>query len=281
MTIPCPSGFSLQVLLPFKHKTNFSNQEDYAQFWILPVVDEENREVIDDVIYELNQLIYERPEIEQKSTPGPHYDSPINAIIDIRRALAYHDYPKRDRDTVYNVESVEHPYFASLGATERFTDELLAWSYDRQCQCDPENKPYYLDCLRELGNGRHSSDLQTKATIVMSTGENSLSDIKSAYKFFKLKRNDIPSDDHIINVYKSQIDSAPRQKDDARNLLLIIAKDRQSLAIETVANDRTMTFEEALEFLNVTSNTESDSIEAAAIAMVCVVLDPHYLKIHD
>ena len=234
----------------------------------MPVINDKNRDFIDDVKFELSQHIIERPD-EEQNLPGIFpQNSPVSALNDIRRSLACFEYPKRDRDAAQNLDAPEHPHYASLGAMERFTDELLAWSYDRQCQCDPKNKPYYLDCLRDIGNGRRSSDLQTKATLIMSTGEVSLKEIEQAYAFFRLQRSNTEGDDHIIGVYKSRIDSAPRQKDDARECLLVIAKDRESKAIEAVANDRSMTFEEALEFLSVTSDTASDSIEAAAIAMV-------------
>ncbi|KAF7920098.1 hypothetical protein EAE99_008219 [Botrytis elliptica] len=257
--------------LGFKSELRASSnpQEEYEGFWTLPVVNDGNREFIDDVRFELNQLMLDRPDMELKELKSSNEKafSPPYALDDIRRLLSCDDYPKRD--AVQVVDSLEHPYYASLGAIELFTDDLLAWSYDRQCQCDPVNKPYYLDCLRELGNGRRSSDLQTKATMIMSTGEVSLKDIEKAYSFFALQRNTTRSegDDFIIGVYKSRIESGPRQKDEARECLRVIAKDRQSIAIEAVANDSTMTFEEALEFLSVTSDTASDSIEAAAVAM--------------
>lgn len=191
---------------------------------------------------------------------------PIPALKDIERTLGYYDYPTRKR--VIDLETVEHPYFASLGACDNFTDELLSWAYDRQRECDPINRPYYLDCLQVLANGRGSSDLQMKVVLLESAGELGLKAIKEAYRFFALDLNAVESDDHIMGTYKARIESAPRQKDEARRCLLVIAKHRDSASIEALANDRSMTFDEALEFLNVTSDTASDSIEASAIAMV-------------
>ncbi|ESZ96696.1 hypothetical protein SBOR_2955 [Sclerotinia borealis F-4128] len=262
---------SLLKYLGFELKLEPSSQpeDEFAQFWTLPAVDDENRDFIDDVKFELNQLMSERPIMEQNLPGAGRRETLTYALADIRQSLACNNYPQRNIDAVQNVETVEHPYYASLGAMETFTDDLLAWSYDRQCQCDPKSKPYYLDCLRELGNGRLSSDLQTKAAMIVSTGEVSLKDIEKAYSFFALQRSaaEAEADDYILGVFKSRIDSAPRQKDEARECLLVIAKDRQSNAIEAVANDRSMTFEEALEFLSVSSDTASDSIEAAAVAM--------------
>jgi ubiquitin carboxyl-terminal hydrolase 25/28 len=101
-----------------------------------------------------------------------------------------------------------------------------------------------------------------------SGGELGLQQIRDAYKFFSLYPNTKEGDEHIMGLYKSRIESAPRQKEEAKKCLLVIAKHRNSTEIETLANDTTMTLDEALEFLNVTSETASDSIEASAVAIV-------------
>ncbi|KAA8566291.1 hypothetical protein EYC84_008888 [Monilinia fructicola] len=178
--------FELFGILNFKLGESSQSEEEFAQYWTLPVVDDENREFIDDVKCELYQLMLERPDEEKKLPHGA-----MTGNVNVTR----------------------------------------------------KNKPYYLDCLREIGNGRRSSDLQMKATMILSTGEASLKDIEKAYSFFALQRSDTKdeADDYIIVFYKSRVDSAPRQKEEARDCLLVIAKDRQ--------------------------NTASDSIEAAAVAM--------------
>jgi ubiquitin carboxyl-terminal hydrolase 25/28 len=162
----------------------------------------------------------------------------------------------------------EHPCYISLGAVDNFTDELLSWAYDRQCECDPSNKPYYLDCLEDLAKGRESIDLQTKVVMATSAGELGQKAIEDSYRYFNLDPDLVEGDDHIMGFYKSRIESAPRQKEEARNCLLTIAKHRNSEKIKALANDKTMSFEEALEFLSVAADTASDSIEAAAVAIV-------------
>ncbi len=170
-----------------------------------------------------------------------------------------------------DLSSEEHPHYASLGAVDQFTDELLSWAYDRQCECDPANKPYYLDCLADIAKGRQSSDLETKVVMATSAGQHGLKEIEDAYRFFALDPATVEGDDYIIGVYATRVEAAPRQKDEARQCLRVIASARNSEKIEAVANDQTMSFEEALEFLNVTQDTPSDSIEAAAIALVSPV----------
>lgn len=245
-------------------------KEEAALYWKLPDITQANRHFLEDVLYEVRTKLEERPEPEKSFFKFQH--SPVYALKDIERSFGYFDYQTRSRTIDLSIE--EHPYYASLGAVDDFADDLLSWAYDRQCAADPSNKPYYLDCLSDLAKGRESADLQEKVAMAISVGEIGLTDIEEAYRFFALEPDTSEGDDHIIGVFTSRIDSAPRQKDQARQCLLTIGKSRGSAKIQEVANDRTMSFEEALEFLNVSSETASDSIEAAAVAMVsCVSMD--------
>lgn len=201
-----------------------------------------------------------------KLDPKQTLSIPVPALNDLQKSLGCFDYGAKTN--AIDLETVEHPYYASLGACENFQDELLGWAYDRQRECDPSNAPYYLDCLKDLANGRGSSDLQTKVVIAESSGEFGLNEIMKAYKFLGIEINTVEGDDHIIGTYRSRVESAPRQKDEARESLLVIAKHRGSAEIEKVAKDKKMSYNEALEFLNVSADTAIDSIEACAVAMV-------------
>jgi ubiquitin carboxyl-terminal hydrolase 25/28 len=192
----------------------------------------------------------------------------LPALKDIERSLGCFDYPRRNRTV--DLSTDEHPCYISLGAVEDFTDKFIEWAYDRQCECDPLKKPYYLDCLEDLATGRQSADLQMRVVMATSAGELGQKAIEESYRYFSLDPDSIEGDDHIMGLYKSRIESAPRQKDEARECLLNIAKHRGSDKIEALANDRTMSFEEALEFLSVSADTASDSIEASAVALVGV-----------
>jgi ubiquitin carboxyl-terminal hydrolase 25 len=245
-------------------------KNDINYFWQLPVVTDANRNFIDDAMIELDTIIADLPAGGQ--TKVIHV--PVPALKDIERSLGCFECPKKSRTV--DLATEEHPHYASLGAVDQFTDDLLSWAYDRQCECDPANKPYYLDCLADIAAGRKSSDLETKVVIATSAGEHGLKEIEAAFKFFALDPSTTEGDDHIIGVYTTRIDSAPRQKDEARQCLRVIASARQSAKIEAVANDQTMSISEALEFLNVTEDTPSDSIQAAAVVMVSLIseVDP-------
>lgn len=193
---------------------------------------------------------------------------PIPAIKDIGRSLGYLGYPSHSR-TINLTTDEPHPHYASIGALDTFTDSLLMWAYDRQCQCDPRNKPYYLDCMKGLADGRHSSDLEMKYVLATSAGEYGLNEIEDAYRFFALNMNSDLTDDVIIGNYQSRVESAPRQKEEARNCLRKIARARNSEKIEAVANDSTMSLNEALEYLGVSQDIESGLICSAASVLVC------------
>lgn len=209
----------------------------------------------------------DRPPAEHQSGDLIIRGSPVSARQDIERSLGFYDYPKKFRNIDLTIP--EHPYYASLGAVGSLTDDLLGWAYERQCLCDPINRPYYLDCLRDLAQGRESGDLDVKVVLAVSAGEYGIKEIENAYQYFSLDPNMREGDEHIAGLYKSRIESAPRQKDDARSHLLILAKARDSVILGELANDKTMTYDEALSFLDVSSTTDADTIVAQATVLVC------------
>ncbi|KAI1007567.1 hypothetical protein K3495_g657 [Podosphaera aphanis] len=236
--------------------------EGDESYWVLPRVSDFNRNFLEDALFEINQKIIEK---HLEKNIQPTIPSPVPAMKHIKAILGYIDSPERTR--YFDSQTEEHPYYSSLGAVEHFTDELLSWAYDRQCDCDPINKPYYLDCLEDLAQGRKSDDLQTKYVMATSAGAYGLKTLEVAYRFFGLKYSTQEPDEVIINLYRSRVASAPAIKDEAKRYLQIIAMHRNSLRIEAIAHEKTMTLEEALEFLGVGPDTAPEYIEAAAVAM--------------
>lgn len=129
-------------------------------------------------------------------------------------------------------------FYAGLGATGDFHDELISYAYERQILTDPNNIPYYLECLQAIGENRESEMLQTLAAIQESSGKISLKDIRSAYKNFAL---DFPvaylDDDTIIGTFQSRVSDAPRQEPQLRRALKIIGQHRSSEKIQQVASN--------------------------------------------
>jgi ubiquitin carboxyl-terminal hydrolase 25 len=200
--------------------------------------------------------------------PGRYVYNAMPATNDIHNTLGCLGYIRGSRGSINLEEEHEHPHYAGLGAVNDFSDDLIAFAYERQRDSDPGNSPYYLECLQGIAHGRDSVDLQEKSVIAISMGEHTLKDIEKAYKFFAISSDTAGGDDHIIGLYKSRIENAPRQKEDARQCLLIIGQARQSEKIQAIA-DRAMSFEEALDYFNISQDTSNDSIEAVAITMVC------------
>jgi ubiquitin carboxyl-terminal hydrolase 25 len=257
-------------------------QEGQDKYWVLPTIDlpsdddfavRSKRQFIEDVVCELSERISEGTPQEVAHLPARYVYNPLPAANDVYNTLGCQGYLKGSR-TVINLDEQEseHPHYAALGAVNDFPDELIAFAYERQRHCDPQNSPYYLECLKGIGEGRGSMDLQEKSVLAISMGEHTLKDIEDAYKYFAVKPDTQGGDDHIIGLYKSRIEAAPLQKEEARQSLLIIGEARQSEAIIAVANNKAMSFEEALDYLNVTADTPPDSIEAVAITMVSKTL---------
>lgn len=128
-------------------------------------------------------------------------------------------------------------FYASLGATAEFHDDLIIFAYQRQIYVDPNNTPYYLECLQGLGEGRKSEDLQTQAAIEASSGNISLKDIRAAYKDLGLDFNQhLLDDDTIIGNFQARVSDAPRQEPELRRALQIIGQSRSSEKIQSMAS---------------------------------------------
>lgn len=273
------------------------------EFWNLPCPDgpDGNREQLNfltDIKFELLELIRERD--PERRLP----EKSVSALKAIQQSLGCWGYPQLL--TQSNPDSVEHPYYASLGACENFTDDLIRYSYFKQKMCDAPNKRYYLDCLIGLAQGRKSTELEMEYAKEESCGEVRHSKILEAYRFFCLDPSMTEEDDYFIGVYRSRVENAPRQKEDARYVfkspiqmsmsfvtsktpcisyspdlslpfclrskcLKIIGLARGSSKLVSVADDRSMSLQEAYDFLGVTEETLSDTVEAAAQAKECIL----------
>ncbi|CAD6503044.1 BgTH12-02715 [Blumeria graminis f. sp. triticale] len=247
--------------LDFKLVRDTLEGDEFNTFWRLPRITDNNKKFIEDAYFEITLRVLTQPKHFDMRT----FPTPVCAMKHIRIVLGYNDYPERTR--LFDADTEEHPYYASLGAVGDFTDGLLNWAYDRQCECDPINKPYYLDCLQDLAQGRGSDDLQTKVVMATSAGDYGLKDLKNAYGLFGISHETTEPDENIIDLYRSYLESTPHMKDEANSCLRIIAKHRNSARIESLANEKHMNFHEALEFLGVGPDTAPEFIEASAVAM--------------
>ncbi|KZF24550.1 cysteine proteinase [Xylona heveae TC161] len=257
-------GESCQDLLEY---LGFSRAEDYTG-WILPRPDRSSetpykdplRLLLDDVEKELLVLISLRPAEEKRGRHVPFLPPP--SLRDIEGLLGSLDYDKTPsaRRTV-DLTVAEHPFYASLGTVSDFSDGLLIYAFDRQIWCDRVNAPYYLECLEGLSQARRSEALQTKVAVMESQGEISRKEIRQAYSFFNLDPSAMELDDDlIIGTFQARIQDAPRQDEEARRLLKVIAQDRNSRRIQQVASETVTTYQQALAWLGAEESTPDDFI---------------------
>lgn len=115
------------------------------------------------------------------------------------------------------------------------------FAYDRQRLCDPDNAPYYFDCLQQIASKRESEVLGLKIGIMESTGEISLRDIVKAYQYFQIDPTQRElDDDYIIGCFQSRASASPLHVEAARQQLRVIGVARHSSSIEAIASNSTL-----------------------------------------
>lgn len=244
-------------------------------FWQLPdlpvtdltTLEKTNRHLVQDVYYEVCQHL-SRIDPTKLSTYGP-----LNALRDLHAIFGVLAYTSRER--VIDLETEEHPFYASLGVTGDSLDELVIFAYQRQIDCDPTNKAYYFECLKDIATGRSrdgaGEKLQTEVLIAESLGQETQTAVDDAYSFFGLTLD--ATDQTIIGNYSSRIESAPRQADEAKSCLLIIGKSRGSVKMIELANSKKMTAEEAAKFLGIENpQPDVEDVQAAATVAVSILV---------
>lgn len=107
-------------------------------------------------------------------------------------------------------------------------------------EVDPDNTPYYLECLQGIAKGRHSENLDTKVAIEASENRISLEDVRAAFREFGLDPRAEYGDDTIIGMFQARVADAPKQEADLRRALKIIGQSRKSEKIELVASQGTL-----------------------------------------
>ena len=191
--------------------------------------------LLNDVEKELLVLLSKRPDDERGV--GKLAYAPVAAMPALKGALGCLEYSTTPSSRTTDLSVEEHPFYAGLGVTADFHDQLIIFAYQRQIDIDPTNVPYYLECLQGLGEGRKSEDLQTQAAIEASSDKISLKDIRNAYKDLGLDYNStLLDDDTIIGTFQARVSDAPRQEQELRRALHIIGRNRWSEKIEFVAS---------------------------------------------
>lgn len=143
----------------------------------------------------------------------------------------------------------------------------MYFAYSRQAHNDPENIPYYFDCLQQLAQGRQSEFLTIKTSEISAQGVVGRKDLVEAYKDLGITDNlqtaKSQPDSYIINLYRALVtDCGPERRARARNSLQKVGQSRGSKAIMNAASDTVETYEEALAYLGADGDMNDEAITA-------------------
>lgn len=160
-------------------------------------------------------------------------------------------------------------YFASIGAQPDFADSLVEFAFDRQSLCDPERRPYYLECLQVIRESRNSESLSTKVAVLQSEGLVSRRDLRSAYSQLNIPIHEAhaANDERILNLFQVRVsDLSPSAARESREALATIGLYKGSERLIKAAMQTMETYQDALEWLghSVDATSPDDMIIAVA-----------------
>ncbi|EQL34025.1 ubiquitin thiolesterase [Blastomyces dermatitidis ATCC 26199] len=224
---------------------------------------------LDNVSNELSALIYRRPAHEKEGQPPGIPLDP--AISKFNQLLGSSNYDRTFFLNPVNEEVRRAPYYEDLGATEDMSTDLIIEAYNRQIETDPRQGPYYLRCLRYIGEWRSASDggkINDLVALECSGSRYADDDIPRAYKYFQLdyRNRNLTDDDIIVSFFTRLRDTA--NDTETRRQLWRIGDSRGSEKIKSVAEERVSTVEQALLYLGVESDTSDDFIVSMYAAKV-------------
>ncbi|KAK6506337.1 ubiquitin-specific protease ubp2 [Arthrobotrys conoides] len=184
----------------------------------------------------------------------------INAEADLKKLLGAANYPTSlaSRRPPADPTLPEHPAYSNLGANLDFSDGILFWAFERQKECDPDNGPFYFDCLCGLATGRHSEELQLHVATLRSQGEFSRTDVKNAYSELGIT-TDFDNENFIIGNFQSRLSDAPRQEMALRESLLTIGKYLKNEKIISASKKVVMDLRQAYDVLGLGIGSDVDA----------------------
>ncbi|KAJ4300678.1 ubiquitin-specific protease ubp2 [Kalmusia sp. IMI 367209] len=271
------------IKLGFSRSVEVEEDGSSAEVWYLPQpspsqdplesLEPTSRNIVEDARYELNAIILQYSEIERSSARrNPMILMPARSYIEL--ALGCDDYELRvggSRETRSSTHEEDHPYYAGLGSLADFADPLLLFAFNRQVEVDPQNTPYYFECLQDLAVGRKSDALQSDVAILASQGLFTREEVLSAYRVLGIDpaHAHALSDEIITNQFRSRLsDIGPNQVEESRKALRVIGNARNSEGIKREASSSIETYEQALAWLDLEDNeTSTDDFVISMVAL--------------
>jgi ubiquitin carboxyl-terminal hydrolase 25/28 len=168
-----------------------------------------------------------------------YIEKPDSFDADIQLLLSTSEYDKtRTTRRTPILSQEEELWYAGLGSLGDFSDELLAFAFDRQAATDAVGGPYYYDCISKIAKKRNSEVLEIKVATLASEGYFGQEDVTKAYRYFAMdpRQAHLYSDDNIRGMFESRLVSVqPWQEPEMRETLRIIGCSRGSKELQDAA----------------------------------------------
>lgn len=234
--------------------------------WLLPQTSSEDvdtlarRNLLDIWAMEL-QLLLDQTN-ESPKTPSMSSDVATRsykiAKHDMSRTLSAQNYSTAQSSRT-NDDKILNLYYASLGALGDFADSLIEFCYDRQIASNPQDTPYYYDCLCKIAQNRNSESLQLKATMLESEGIFGRRAIEEAYQFLDVDPS--VSDTFIADKYRSRYDdTGPSMRPRMKEMLQRLVYARQSQELFNIVTDSLESYQQALSWLGAKEEYNDEAI---------------------
>lgn len=242
-------GFEKSVDPPGWAVPQMDQQDEY------PFETEQNR-LLDDLEIELRILLLSQPQAEREeaTTNVPGFDDAIPSLLKMLRTTENQN--ARPQTTGITVN-----YFKHLGIPSTIDDGAATRYYELQIKADPERASYYLRCLQRIGKVRTGFTIPTFVVAQNQNGIYTDTEIAEAYRYFGLPTPfGSHEDETVIGTFRARLLDDPVREDMMRKHLLKIGLARNSETIKAVAEDRIVTYEQALDHLGVVPETSDDFV---------------------
>lgn len=158
----------------------------------------------------------------------------------------------------------------------------MEFSFDRQSLCDPERRPYYLECLQVITENRNTEALQMKVATLESQGAISRRDLSAAYRTLNIPPFEAPQadDERVLNLFHVRIsDLGVQAQEEARAALYKIGVARNSQRLISTAQQTMETYDDALAWLgNGATKDTTDDMLVSLVALKVSLLSDQILR---
>lgn len=166
-------------------------------------------------------------------------------------------------------------WYRCLGASRMHSDSMIRFAFNRQSYKDPFHRPMFYESFQNIARDRNSESLQIEVATMLSKGEITQTELDQAYAVLNIDSS--MDDDMVIVMFQSALDADPSREEDLRKAGLMIAKFRQSKAIEKAAEKPIKDLAHAYRHLDCTEHMEDEWVVTNYTVKVNVILHDAFL----